>query len=477
MKKVGALRMKKYLEILKDKIFTNKNLSWKSPKVIGGSITLMLLMGMGTVYLNATTSAVYVVVNEQKIGLVANQAQGETMINQILAEKGAPFGIEAKTHDEITYSPVRIKNADYRSLAKKTLAADISYYVDGVRLAVNDEPILVLAKAEDGENLLNDYKEYYAQPSDKNQVLSVSFEDEVETQLAEVPLEQVVPYDEALEKLKQGDLIKEEYTVQENDSWWLIARKNDMLTKDVLACNPGSNEDTVLKPGQKIILEKVTPYITVVSEGVRTVTETIPFEIVTKTNSRLPFGQSKVKQPGVDGEKEIQYSYVQKNDKVVSQTVQDEKVLKEAVSQVVEKGPQKRTNVTVAYSRGSGTTSGLGWPANGRITSDYGYRGSDFHTGIDIGGNTGKPFAASGSGTVASAGWNGNYGYTIIIDHGNGVMTRYAHASMLMVSAGNSVSKGQTIGLIGSTGRSTGSHLHFEVIVNGNHVNPNRYLP
>ena len=472
MKQVGDVRMKQYLENLKAKIFTKKSISWKSPKVIGGSIALMLLLGSGIVYLNSTTSAVYVVVNGEKIGLVANEDQAEEMVNHILSEKGAPLGIEAKTHDGITYSPTRIKNVEYRTLSEETLAEDISYYVDGVMLTVNKEPILVLAQAENGEKLLNDFKEYYARPSDKNKVSSVSFEDEVEMQPVEVPLEQAISYEQAMEKLKQGNLQKVEYTIQENDSWWLIARKNDMKTKEVLASNPGTNEDTILKPGKKIVLEKVKPYITVVSEGIRTDTETIPFDVVAETDSSLPSGQTKVKQAGNDGQKEVQYSYVQKNGKVVSQTVKDEKVLKEAVSQVIAKGPQ-RTKVTVAYSRGSGrVASGLSWPIRAGITSYYGYRGSEFHTGIDFDGDQGDPYVAAGAGRVVSAGWNGNYGYSILIDHGNGIVTRYAHSTKLLVSAGQSVSKGQTIGLVGSTGRSTGSHLHFEVIINGDTVNP-----
>ncbi|MGE5637815.1 MAG: LysM peptidoglycan-binding domain-containing protein, partial [Chloroflexota bacterium] len=218
-------------------------------------------MGSGIVYLNSTTSAVYVLVNGEKIGLAPNKNQAEEMIDQILSEKGAPLGVQAKTHDGITYAPYRIKNADYRTLSKETLAEDLSYYVDGVMLTVNKEPIFVLAKAEDGEKLLKDFQEYYAQPSDKNQVTTVTFQEEVETKSVEVPLEQAISYEQAIEKLKQGNLQKVEYTIQENDSWWLIARKNNMKTNEVLASNPGTNEDTVLKPGEKITLEKVAPYI------------------------------------------------------------------------------------------------------------------------------------------------------------------------------------------------------------------------
>lgn len=141
-------------------------------------------------------------------------------------------------------------------------------------------------------------------------------------------------------------------------------------------------------------------------------------------------------------------------------------------------------------SNGSGTVNNpytggkLGWPcpSSSRITSQYGYRilfgVRDFHTGIDIGASTGTNIVAAESGTVilANYGWNGGYGNYIIINHGNGITTRYAHASQLYVSAGQTVSKGQVIAAVGSTGNSTGPHLHFEVRENGSHKNPLNYL-
>ena len=134
------------------------------------------------------------------------------------------------------------------------------------------------------------------------------------------------------------------------------------------------------------------------------------------------------------------------------------------------------SNVT-APSPSVDTPAGSGylWPAGvRRITQYYGWR----HTGLDIAGPVGTPLYASKSGTVkiSQCGWNGGYGCYIILDHGGGVQTLYGHASQLYVSAGDSVSQGQTIAAMGSTGRSTGPHIHFEVRINGARLNPLKYI-
>lgn len=124
----------------------------------------------------------------------------------------------------------------------------------------------------------------------------------------------------------------------------------------------------------------------------------------------------------------------------------------------------------------------LAWPVGGSVTSYFGWRthpitgASRFHAGIDIGAGSGTPIGAAGSGTVILASWYGGYGNAIVIDHGGGLTTLYGHQSSLNVSAGQSVTTGQTIGYVGSTGFSTGPHLHFETRENGNPVNPLAYL-
>lgn len=124
-------------------------------------------------------------------------------------------------------------------------------------------------------------------------------------------------------------------------------------------------------------------------------------------------------------------------------------------------------------------TTPTGWPTDGFISSGYGLRwnGAEFHQGIDIAAEMGTPIVATADGVVTIAGWNaGGYGNMVDIDHGSGVSTRYGHASAVVVTPGQRVRRGQIIAYVGSTGHSTGPHLHYEVRLSGQPVNPTSYL-
>lgn len=129
---------------------------------------------------------------------------------------------------------------------------------------------------------------------------------------------------------------------------------------------------------------------------------------------------------------------------------------------------------------GGATIEGLVKPVDGAVTSGFGWRssestngvGSNRHEGIDIGAGYGTAVGAAGAGKVTTAGWYGGYGNTVILDHSNGLETLYAHLSSIMVSVGQMVAAGQTIGLVGSTGNSTGPHLHFGIYKDGVAIDP-----
>ena len=126
---------------------------------------------------------------------------------------------------------------------------------------------------------------------------------------------------------------------------------------------------------------------------------------------------------------------------------------------------------------GGTSSAGLIWPSAGRVTSEYGYRWGRMHQGIDIGAPTGTPIRAANGGEVIFSGTQGGYGQTVVISHGGGFSTLYAHQSRIAARDGQRVERGQVIGYVGNTGNSTGPHLHFETRVNGAAQNPRRYLP
>ena len=136
---------------------------------------------------------------------------------------------------------------------------------------------------------------------------------------------------------------------------------------------------------------------------------------------------------------------------------------------------QSSPSVTYSSSDGTPSASGFVWPVSGPVVSPFGWRWGRMHEGIDIAAGYGAPIAAAASGTVIYAGWMGGYGNLIIVDHGGGIATAYAHQSSFAVGGGT-VAQGQTLGYVGCTGHCYGPHLHFEVRVNGSAVDPLGYL-
>ena len=165
--------------------------------------------------------------------------------------------------------------------------------------------------------------------------------------------------------------------------------------------------------------------------------------------------------------------YRREADLVASQEAQ----LSELIRQRQAESARASRGAATIDSGGRVSGAGLIWPCSGRVTSEYGYRWGRMHAGIDIGAPTGTPIRAAKSGVVIKSGSMSGYGNVVVIDHGGGFTTLYAHQSRIVARSGQSVRQGELIGYVGSTGQSTGPHLHFETRVNGNPQNPRRYLP
>lgn len=295
------------------------------------------------------------------------------------------------------------------------------------------------------------------------------------------PRSSVVNTESVLAILRANEDERETYIVESGDTPSEIADKIGMSYSQLLALNPTIEED--LKPGMELTTQVARPYLSVKTTYTDEYEEEIPFPTVETENALYAKSYRKVEQEGVDGLQVVTADITTINGIETSREVKDTQVLRDPVEEKVTVGIENFQVAGGSTGSGSGSntdrtpsqrvSSSFIWPTvSGRATT---YGG---HTGIDIApGGAGHPIYASASGTVVQvqAGWVG-YGHQIVIDHGNGYKTRYAHCSELYVRVGDQVSQGQVIAAMGKTGRATGNHLHFEVILNGRWQNAADYV-
>jgi len=407
-------------------------------------------------YVNQEEEAMQVL-EEVKAELAQNYPQDANLHyeNKIhFSKKGVETKAEAVSEEEL-------RNFFKENLAWKIQASIIE--VDQVKTAV-------LSSTEEAEAVLEAVKQTYLPKDGSVNVLEAEFVEPVKITQDIVALDEIVSKEAAVAALTQGKEKIQEYVLQPGDSLWTVARKNNTTVAELEAANPDLGK--VLQIGQVIKLAKAEPLVSVKMVVEKVQEEDIPFETVYQKDSSSYVGQQTVVTKGEKGKKEVKYQIAQVNGVELERKVISETVVSEPVSKVVKTGTK-----TIVASRGSGGGSGaLSWPIRGRINSAYGKRGRGTHTGIDIDANKGDPIYSAKAGTVTKASWSGGYGNCVIIDHGNGLSTLYGHLSKINVKVGQKVGANELIGLAGSTGNSTGPHLHFEVRVNGKHTNPMNYL-
>ena len=262
------------------------------------------------------------------------------------------------------------------------------------------------------------------------------------------------------------------YEVQAGDTFMALAFENDMTMSELEALNPGIDINKLMI-GQVLNMKEEIPFLSVETVDHVTYTESVAAPVREVEDSSMYEGDTRVVSAGSAGTQQVTADVTYLNGKETGREVVETTVLTQPTERVIAVGTKERPSWIA--------TGSFQWPVYGNITSYYGYRsifGSySLHRGLDIACSYGTGISAADGGTVTFAGWSGTYGYLVTIDHGNGFVTYYAHNSSLLVSAGDKVYKGQTIARAGSTGRSTGTHCHFEVHRNGSLVNPLNYLP
>lgn len=378
------------------------------------------------------------------------------------------FGSDAENYSE--------QAADFIQAGENENGID-SDKVRAYAVTVDGNFLGAVSDNSDIEKYLNEIKDEY----NSDDVVSVDFDKDIEyTYEQYVEPDQIVEPQDIIEILASNVEEPVYYEVQKGDSPWNIARDNDMTVDDLTNCVAtfdGEQIDDITSYcpiGAIIQLSEEVPYLQVETTEEVVYSETIDYDIITNDDDDMYEGETEVDVAGVEGEKEVTALVTYRNGVAVKKEVLDEKVISEPVTKYQRKGTRKtRTPV----STGSGGSGDYFWPVDGGYISAYQGDGRG-HKGIDIAAPYGTPIYAAESGTVieVGSGWNGGYGNCVRISHDDGNVTVYAHQSSIAIEYGDYVVKGQIIGYVGSTGDSTGNHLHFEVRSNGTYPNPTNYV-
>lgn len=454
---------------IKERVFSltdhiNKDKQRWIPGIAG-----VLLLSFALLWCFAIRTPAYsVYVDGNKKFLVKNKTEVNQALDKIKTAQEAKTQQQSTIANNIKMTRTFAKRSDIVASqnVENALRVAMNMKIMAVAVSVKGQSVAWLENMQTAQNLLETLKTSFTKLEEGEQLVSVAFQEDVQLVEEEIGSEQLMTEKQALDLLTTGTAAPEKYVVKEGDSLWLIARRNDMYVKDIVQANQ-LNSDR-LKPGMELVLVKTKPLISVLAQVICERDETVPYDVKVVIDPNAS-SSVRVSQEGVEGQKHVVYTATKINGVIDKKVVTSEKVIKQAVSKVMVKGG----SVQVA-SRGSGKVSSTGdldWPLSGSISQYFGK-----HTGIDICAPVGSTIRAADSGYVVSASYQGGYGNFVIIDHGNGIVTRYAHCSTFKVSAGQSVSKGQPIAAVGMTGRTTGPHLHFEVLTGGSFVNPLKYL-
>ena len=292
---------------------------------------------------------------------------------------------------------------------------------------------------------------------------ALNFSEKVEISEAYVDADRVSKISEAIEAVTKETEKNQTYEVQPGDTLSVIANSRGYYVDEVLALNPGLTRDATLHLGDEIVISVPEPELSVLTTEQSTYEEDYDAETQYIENDSWYTTQQVVLQEAVPGHHEVTVLTTSRNGTETSREMVSENVITEPVPEIIEKGTQTPPTYIKPITGGT-------------LTSTFKWRWGRMHKGIDWAVPKGTAVRASCGGTVVSAGWSGGYRNCITIRHPDGKQTRYGHLSKILVSAGQKVDQGQKIALSGNTGRSTGPHVHFEIIVNGSQVNPLKYL-
>lgn len=389
--------------------------------------------------------------------------------------EGRPLQVAADERPRLSEGAVL---EDELSLAVRLQAAAFAVVVDG-------EPVVVLRSESDARSAVEQVLELYRQQVESGEygapagtrldesveVHTVDIVENISYEPVDADSADIKDVDQAVAILMRGTDKVVAHTVKSGESLWTIAHANGMSVEDLERANPQVSNPKRLQPGDQLNLIVPEPFVSLRSVEVRSYERPIAFRTQIEHDPNLFPWEEYVKEPGQQGRRAVVERVERVNGEIVSVETLSDEILSEPTVQVVVRGSKEVGEL------GSGV---FRWPLDvpGQLTTRFGYsrwRGRN-HNGIDIAAPRGTPVYAVDEGYVSFTGWKNGLGNTVIVDHGGGRQTVYAHLSSINVKKGAQVNKSTVLGGVGNTGFSFGNHLHFEVHVNGRPVDPLGYF-
>lgn len=447
-------------------------------------------------YWNSVTFALELTYNEKSIGYISSEAvyiEARDMVKDRLSSS-AYMAANSNQEVEVTVAKTPNFNAEYslalvsinelndaQAISDKIIENSVDNLTHACGVYIDGEFICAVKNEADAKTVFYDILAPYEEDA-KQKGYVVGFAETIDYVQGLYPDDANVMWDAARlrETLDGTKNTQEVYIVAEGDTFETISEITKLSEVQLEALNPSYDFDDI-KAGDTIVTKASVKLISIKKIITSSEDREISYKVVKKYDPSKYSGYRSVIQKGVNGTERVTKTAIYINDIPLEPTY-DYETIKPPVDEIVMVG--SKTSFNGVYI-GEASDYGFLWPAPSchSVSSPYGWRSSGWHNGIDLikygGGALGTPVIASKSGRVEVVQRsNSGYGNMVLINHGDGYKTRYAHMvkGSITVAVGDYVEAGQTIGKVGSTGNSTGPHLHFEVIVNGETQNPKNYI-
>ncbi len=429
-------------------------------------------------------AASQVLFDGRAIGVVADESQATDALSALTDDLRTTYGMDIAALPPLTFQKVRCDPQLVCSAEQiaRAIKANLDVKVLSAVVVVNDRPAVALQTQAEAQQVLDTVLAFYQDaPASRNRT-GIGFVENVTVRQMPMDYSLVCNVETAVRTLSLGADVEDNIVeAQKGDSLARIAKREGLKVSDLRRANPGLAGTDIIQPGDRINAVKPTMWVNVRFTETVSRKESLPFETVEQPDDTLYTSQKSVKQEGKKGTREVVARVTYISGMEAGKEILSETVTEPAQDRIVLRGTKKVPTNLDGGTGGTTAGSGFSLPLTSyRLTSTFKKRTlmgvTRWHYGIDMAAPTGTPIYASKAGTVSFSGSASGYGLLVKLNHGGGVETRYGHCSKLLVKKGQQVKKGQIIALVGSTGRSTGPHLHFEIRINGKAVNPENYV-